>query len=147
MNYNDKIRLIQFALGVDPDGSWGPKTKDALAHLLAAEEAPVYQSKGSWYSQYKGRYNWVDTGDEPGSNALGVPDNQQGIALPARSTLGHWFNVTAPNGVTLKLQQTDIGPAAWTGRKIDIAAVAAEMFGYSPLNFPTDGIFKWSPAS
>jgi len=144
MTDKEKIKLIQFALGVDQDGIFGPNTKLALAKLIAEPE--VYQSKGSWYSQYRGRYNWVDTGDEPNSNALGVPDDQQGIALPARSTLGQWFEVTAPNGVTLRLQQTDIGPAAWTGRKIDIAAVAAEHFGYSPANFPTDGIFKWSPA-
>ena len=101
--------------------------------------------KGSWYSQYQGKYKWVDPDDPPSSNAAGVPDDQQGIALPARSTLRKWFMVTAPNGVTLKLQQTDLGPAKWTGRGIDIAAVAAERFGYSPKNFPTDGIFTWRP--
>lgn len=102
---------------------------------------------GSWYSQFRGsNYNWVDPSDKPGSNALGVPDSSQGIALPSRSTLGKWFNVTAPNGQTLRLQQTDIGPARWTGRGIDIAASAADRFGYSPKSFPTGGSFSWVPA-
>jgi hypothetical protein len=102
--------------------------------------------KGSWYSQFVGKYRWVDEGDEPGSAALGVPDDYQGIALYDHSTLGHWFEVEAPNGVKSIEQQTDIGPNPRTGRAIDISAVAAERFGYTPRNFPTDGAFRWRPA-
>ena len=102
--------------------------------------------KGSWFSQHRGKYVWHDSGDKPGSNALGVPDEEQGIALPSRRTLGKWFDVTAPNGVTLRLQQTDLGPGRRTGRAIDIAAPAAEKFGYSPHDFPTNGVFTWEPA-
>jgi hypothetical protein len=40
-------------------------------------------------------------------------------------------------------QQTDIGPNPRTGRKIDISAAAAERFGYTPHNFPTDSVFYW----
>lgn len=105
----------------------------------------VHRGKGSWYSQYKGKYSWTDSEDKPGSSALGVRDDQQGIALYSRKTLGNWFHVIAPNGKMLKLQQTDVGPHPKTGRKIDIAAVAAERFGYSPKNFPTDEIFEWYP--
>src|SRR4029077_18663836 len=39
------------------------------------------------------------------------------------------------------LPQTDIGPAARTGRGVDINAPAAEAFGYTPQNFPTDSQF------
>jgi hypothetical protein len=141
MTNQQKIMLIQCVLGVDADGIIGPKTKTAFAALSG-----VNSGKASWYSQYEGEYSWVDKEDKPNSNALGVPDDQQGIALPDRATLGQYFNVTAPNGVTLELRQTDIGPATWTGRKIDIAAVAAEAFGYSPDTFPTNKIFTWSPA-
>jgi hypothetical protein len=102
--------------------------------------------KGSWYSQYP-EAGWVDREDRPGSNALGVPDSQQGIALPSRSTLGQWFDVTAPNGETYRLQQTDVGPAKWTGKGIDIAAAAAHKMGYTPKDFPTGGGFTWKPAS
>lgn len=143
-----KIEAIQKILFPDKpkewDSLWGPRSQGALDEIVGRRIE--YASKGSWYSQYEGRYSWVDKGDRPGSNALGVPDDQQGIALPARVTLGKWFLVTAPNGVTLRLQQTDLGPAEWTGRKIDIAAVAAERFGYTPKNFPTDEVFKWTPA-
>lgn len=124
------------------DSIWGTKSETALRALLAQKRS----GRGSWFSQYEGTYSWVDNGDRPGSNALGVSDENQGIALYDKSTLGHWFLVTAPNGITLKLQQTDIGPHPSTGRQIDIAAVAAERFGYRPTNFPTDGIFTWLPA-
>jgi len=99
--------------------------------------------KGSWYSQFKGKYTWVDDGDTPGSNALGVPDNAQGISFYNHATLGHWFKVTAPNGKTSTEQQTEIGPAPWTGRGIDISAACAERMGYSPENFPTDAQWSW----
>lgn len=102
------------------------------------------EGKGSWYSQFDGQYEWRDQGDRPDSNALGVPDSKQGFAMYDRATLGKWRSVKAPNGVILKLQQTDIGPHPSTGRSIDIAAVAAEHFGYSPKNFPTDSVFQWS---
>lgn len=100
--------------------------------------------KGSWYSQFDGQYHWHDETDAPNSNALGVPDSQQGFSMYNKSSLGKWRDIQAPNGVILRLQQTDIGPHPTTGRQIDISAVAAEHFGYSPRNFPTDAIFKWS---
>jgi hypothetical protein len=102
--------------------------------------------KGSWYSQLP-EHGWIDRQDKPGSNALGVPDSQQGIALPSKSTLGQWFDVTAPNGETFRLQQTDIGPSTRTGRGIDISAAAAHQMGYTPKDFPTDGGFSWKPAN
>ncbi len=99
--------------------------------------------KGSWYSQFRGRYLWHDHGDAPNSNALAVPDECQGISFLSRSGLGNWFLVTAPNGVQSVEQQTELGPGKRTGRLIDISAAAAERFGYSPNNFPTDKIFTW----
>ena len=113
-----------------------------------AGEPQVQKSgRGSWYSQYSGKYKWVDSGDQPGSNALGVPDSAQGCAFYNRSTLGHWFVVTAPNGRSLLMPQTDIGPNPSTGRKIDISSHMGEAFGYTPRNFPTDSIFTWVPAA
>ncbi len=114
--------------------------------IPAPEPGPVtaYASgKGSWYSQYVGKYVWVDRGDEPGSAALGVPDSAQGVSFYNHLTLGKWFEVKAPNGQSSIEQQTDIGPSPYTGRKIDISSAAAERFGYSPRNFPTDETFYW----
>lgn len=150
MKRETKIKNIQRTLNADPngaklkvDGVIGPATRAAFESLAIGEQ--IERARGSWYSQYRGKYVWVDTGDKPNSNALGVPDDQQGIALYNRKTLGNWFYVTAPNGKTLRLRQTDIGPHPRTGRGIDIAAVAAERFGYTPDNFPTDSIFTWKP--
>lgn len=157
------------ASNVEPKWQWrpynGPNPHTAHMHISVVADPALYDDtrpwmisgvaqpyadgwesgRGSWYSQNPP--NWIDTGDEPNSNALGVDDSQQGIAFYDRSTLGKWFDVKAPNGHVLTLQQTDIGPHPRTGRTIDIAAVAAERFGYSPNTFPTDGIFSWRPAS
>lgn len=152
----DHNEHVHISVGRGPDGhSTNPELYDntlpwAIDSLPLKPSAPAValeSGRGSWYSQYEGRYNWIDTGDEPGSAALGVPDDAQGLAFYDRSTLGQWFEVHAPNGRVLILQQTDIGPNPRTGRKIDIAAVAAEMFGYTPRNFPTDGVFSWRSAA
>lgn len=106
--------------------------------------APLLQSgRASVYSQFVGRYHWHDPEDAPNSNALGVSDSAQGISLYSHHTLGRWFLVEAPNGRRSVEQQTDIGPAPWTGKAIDISAAAAERFGYSPQDFPTGGVFHW----
>ena len=101
------------------------------------------RGRGSWFSQYRGKYVWIDEGDEPGSNALGVPDDAQGISFYSRPTLGNWYLVKAPNGIISVEQQTDIGPNPRLNRLIDISAAAAERFGYSPRDFPTDAEFQW----
>ena len=101
--------------------------------------------RGSWYSQFP-PFGWFDPGDRPGSNALGVPDWQQGIATPGRKDLGKWFNVTPPGGgIPYPMQKTDVGPAKWTGRGVDISAAGAHQMGYTPKNFPTDASFKIEP--
>jgi hypothetical protein len=136
----------------DDPAAWTLSTIDPHAdpgepQAYPGEPQAQKSGKGSWYSQYSGKYNWVDRGDAPGSNALGVPDSAQGCAFYNRSTLGDWFVVTAPNGISLLMPQTDIGPNPNTGRKIDISSHMAEAFGYTPRNFPTDGTFKWVPAA
>jgi len=120
----------------DPPPKW--KVPDSVAF-----RDDVESGKASWYSQYVGRHTWVDLGDKPKSNALGVPDDAQGIALPDDETLGEWFEVRAPNGKVSIEQQTDVGPNEKTGRGIDISAAAAERFGYAPTTFPTDSVFSW----
>jgi lysozyme len=103
--------------------------------------------RGSWYSQFNGIYHWRDSGDTPGSSAMGVPDDCQGVSFYSHVTLGKWFELHAPNGNVSVEQQTDIGPAPWTGRKIDISAVCAERIGYSPNTFPDNGVFFWKLAA
>ena len=126
-------------------GYWWPNAVPIQAQT--STYATVSSGRGSWYSQYSGTYNWVDAGDAPNSNALRVPDSAQGCAFPDSSTLGDWFVVTAPNGRSLRMPQTDVGPSRHTNRQIDISAHMAEAFGYRPGNFPTDGIFRWAQAA
>jgi hypothetical protein len=114
-----------------------------------ASDAPFNVARGSWFGQYGyGRFNdgnaqnvWRDTGDNA-QNKSGLPQTTPGIALPQSSTLGHYYEVIAPNGQRMVVRQVDQGPGRWTGRGIDINAPAAEMAGYNPKSFPTDA--KWS---
>lgn len=140
------VRVFQAKAGLAVDGRCGQYTWRELLtpRILAAAEFP-FSGKGSWYSQYRGKHEWVDTGDKPNSNALGVPDECQGISFLNVGAVGDWFEILAPNGVRSVEQRTDTGPAAWTGRLIDISAACAERIGYTPKNFPTDGVFKWRP--
>src|SRR5262249_36978810 len=147
---NPHTRHVHISVSADPALYDDPAIWDLSTSGIDADFGqPQRQEsgRGSWYSQYSGNYTWVDPGDKAGSSALGVPDSAQGCAFYNRSTLGDWFVVTAPNGRSLRMPQTDIGPHPNTGRKIDISAHMAEAFGYTPRNFPTDGIFKWVPAA
>jgi len=97
---------------------------------------------GSVYGNYQGVHDWRDGLDNNAPALKGATNDVPGIALPDRATLGHWYYVLAPNGQAQILQQTDIGPAARTKRGIDVNAAAAEKFGYSPNDFPTDRPFR-----
>ena len=103
--------------------------------------------RGSWFGNFRGLNDWIDKGDKPGSNRLGVYELRQGIALPSGSTLGKWHMVTGPDGRQFKVQQTDIGPHKTTGRSVDVSAAAAEGMGYTPKTFPTDAQFGMQPMS
>lgn len=157
----DHTEHVHISVGRGPDGqSTNPELyDDPRSWNLGAAALPPFplnlqSGKGSWYSQHSGKYEWVDEGDEPGSAALGVPDDAQGVAFYNQSTLGKWFEVHYPNGFISIEQQTDIGPNPNTGRLIDIAACAAERAGYSPSNipnspnpYPTDAIIYWRQVS
>lgn len=139
-------RKLEYEIGTEREKA--ARERSAVERFFGGEGATAPQAgekvvKGSWYSQAPG---WVDTQDRPGSNALGVPDTEQGIALPSRATLGQWFDVTMPDGTTRRLRQTDVGPARWTGRGIDISAAAASEMGYTPRDFPTDRPIRYRPA-
>ena len=128
----------------------GPRASDNTAAApVPAEQAGSGSGKASWFSTapYTGEHSWSDPqGAREGPQASGLPATVPGIALPSRSTLGKYFDVTAPSGETHRLRQVDIGPGPHTGRGIDINAPAAEKMGYSPQTFPTDQHFKWKRA-
>ena len=76
------------------------------------------------------------TGDSEGITADGGTTARPCIALRDDATLDRWFLVTV-DGHHAKLIQCDWGPAAWTGRAIDITGLGARALGLNPLAFPT----------
>ncbi|WP_166304308.1 hypothetical protein [Bradyrhizobium sp. 2S1] len=116
----------------------------AQAESAAKDIAAGRTVKGSWFGSGPG---WNDP-SEPASRrtASGKPLSVPGIALPSREGLGKMFEVTTPDGRKFMLPQTDIGPAARTGRGIDINSAAATQMGYTAKTFPTDAQFGYRRA-
>ncbi len=139
------------ALGGTPSTSGGPSITGGGTLTggipQQAQQQGLTTAKGSWFGNAPG---WHDPGDmdksgKPLVTASGVPSSTPGIALPDKSTLGKPFEVTTPDGRTFQTTQIDVGPAAHTGRGIDISAGLATKMGYTPGNFPTDNSFKVRP--
>lgn len=89
----------------------------------------------------KGKVSWFGgpkDGSDSGHTALGLTTATPGIAVYNEATLGGYWNVTFPNGRKKVLRQTDIGPAPWTNRVVDVTYSALASIGYSESNFPTD---------
>ena len=127
-----------------PMGGAGPAVQAQPLPSPQAQPTPgAMTGRGSWFGSTPG---WTDK-MSGAQTASGVPLTTPGIALPDRSTLGQNFDVTAPSGKTMTLPQTDVGPAKWTGRGIDINSAAAAKMGYTPKDFPTDQSFTWVKAS
>lgn len=93
-----------------------------------------------------GRVSWFggpNDGSTSQTTASGAPTSTPGIAIYNRATLGGYWRVTdTKTGRSAVLKQTDLGPAPWTGRKIDVTYSALNRFGYGEHNFPTDSTFK-----
>jgi hypothetical protein len=78
---------------------------------------------------------------EEGTTADGGRTNRPCIAIRDDRTLGRWFWVSVYAGGrwhNAKLLHCDWGPAAWTGRSIDITGMGAAKLGLSLSAFPTD---------
>lgn len=92
-----------------------------------------------------GKVSWFGGPGDPsdsGHTADGGTTKEPGIAVYNHGTLGGYWRVKAPNGKTVVLKQTDIGPAPWTGRKIDVTYSALNKFGFNEHDFPTDSHFN-----
>jgi hypothetical protein len=89
------------------------------------------RGKVSWF----GGPNDHSTGP---TTASGSPIARGGIAIYNYRTLGGWWRVRFPNGRVGIFQQTDIGPAPYTGRVLDVAYSSLKTAGYTEANFPTN---------
>src|SRR6185437_3785017 len=109
---------------------------------------PLKQKKGAGAAPLaqvtlRGKISWFGGPNDSSSGpttASGAPVTTPRIAVYNRSTLGGYWRVTAPNGRTRIIQQTDIGPAPWTGRVIDFTYSSLRLFGYSEADFPTNAV-------
>ena len=89
----------------------------------------------------RGKVSWFGGPNDPtagSTTASGSPISAGGIAVYNHDTLGGYWQVTFPNGKTEILKQTDIGPARWTGRVVDVAYSSLAGAGYTEHDFPTN---------
>lgn len=83
-------------------------------------------------------FGWpLEGGWSGGITADGGNTRRPCIAIRNDLTLDHWFEVTIL-GHHARLLHCDTGPAAWTGRSIDVTGVGDEALGFSPASFPTN---------
>lgn len=83
---------------------------------------------------------FVDHADNNRPALAGATNDQPGIAVLNQSTLGLWWRVCSPWHVCRWVRQTDIGPASFTLRVLDINSVAVRVLWQMPQGdeFPTD---------
>jgi hypothetical protein len=114
-----------------------------MTYRPAPSAGQEFSEKCSWFGFFDGKHKWADPEDN-GENASGLPETTPGIAFYCRQTLRHRWRVTFPNGYVIIVPQVDIGPGPETGKGIDINASLAELAGYSPTDFPTGTIIKFT---
>jgi hypothetical protein len=104
----------------------------------AATSLPAPGTAGT---ELRGRVSWFggpnDSMAGP-TTATGLPVTHPGIAVYNTATKGGWWWVRFPNGRAAILQQTDVGPAPWTHRVVDVLYSALPAIGYTEGNFPTN---------
>jgi hypothetical protein len=108
----------------------------------SASSAPAaLPAPGTAGTTLQGRVSWFGGPHDPTSGpttADGKPVSDPGIAVYDTATLNGYWWVSFPNGRAAVLQQTDIGPAPWTGRMLDVLYSALPYIGYTEQDFPTD---------
>lgn len=103
--------------------------------------ATALPAPGTAGSALTGKVSWFGGPHDPSAGpttATGISVTHPGIAVYNSTTEGGWWWVRFPNGRTAILQQTDFGPAPWTGRVLDVLYSALPAIGYTEQNFPTD---------
>lgn len=89
----------------------------------------------------EGKISWFGGPGDPTSGpttASGLPVAVPGIAIYDPGTLGNFWLLKGPGSFLAIVEQTDLGPAPWTGRKIDYTYTLVKLAGYTTSNFPTD---------
>lgn len=89
---------------------------------FAAEGCKAGEVRASWYGTESG--NRTASGDYFDGSSLTA-------AMPSRKHLGERYRVTY-RGKSVVVLINDVGPAAWTGRGLDLSKAAAARIGMIP---------------
>lgn len=81
-------------------------------------------------------FGWLTGDGSIGTTADGGDTKRPCIAIRSHAFMDRWFRVTVL-GHSARLLHCDYGPAAWTGRAIDITGLGAVRLGFSIAGFPT----------
>src|SRR5262249_55330034 len=118
--------VSKFAMAPPP--LTGPTTRATWFHTGAPYQSPG----GRWYDPQ---------GQREGPPASGLPDTVPGIATPGSTGLGEYHQVTTPDGRSIVVRKTDVGPGTGPlsrGVGLDInAPAAAALFPGGPETFPS----------
>lgn len=125
------VSVIAALFGQNPSPCQAPATGAPASLPAPGTGSQALRGKVSWF----GGPNDRTTGP---TTASGLPVSRPGIAVYNTQTLHGFWWMRFPNGRTTILQQTDIGPAPWTGRVLDVLFSALPRSGYTERTFPTD---------
>jgi hypothetical protein len=147
----------RFANGGDiEDSNWSPERETGVAVgdnepvplPRARPNPPIPMSspttgRMTWFNPRPYAYTdpntgttWNDTGARSlreGPHASGLPISTPGFATAGNRALGHWYEVTTPDGQKQIIQKTDIGPPG----VVDLNAAAASRAYANPNAVPS----------
>jgi len=125
------VGILAALLGQNPSPCQAPATGAATSIPAPGTASRPLRGKVSWFGGPNDRTTNATT-------ASGLPVTRPGIAVFNTQTLRGFWWVRFPNGRAAVLQQTDVGPAPWTGRVLDVLYSALPRLGYTERSFPTD---------
>jgi hypothetical protein len=128
----------------DLDPMLGPGNAQAPGYvaggLVAGGQTTKEREAALKKKPVRGRVSTFGPPIEPaGKTASGRSSAEAGIALYEHDTLGKRFRV-AIKGHSAVLPHTDVGPAPFTHRLIDVTGAGARKLGFDPRHFPTHAI-------
>lgn len=129
--------LVVFAVAIAVLGGLAGQQPSGSCATSVPASAPA---PGTGGSVLRGAVSWFGGPHDPSSGpttADGKPVSDPGIAVYDTATLNGYWWVRFPNGRSAVFQQTDVGPAPWTGRVLDVLYSALPDVGYTEADFPT----------
>lgn len=117
-----------------------------MGHALHVHKHHHHRSPFTGYA-VAGKTSTFGLPEEPGPTASGISTAEPCIAIYESRTLGRWFELHVQVGERhgrpiwsrwVKVVHCDVGPAPWTGRKLDLTGAADERLGFAQSSYPTE---------